>query len=75
MKTLGGYDVINFKKLKTPIDRNVLEPHIYEGIIVNLKRYDGENKDQYLTWDKFGRCSNFERRDCFIDINKINTLF
>lgn len=60
IKTDGGYEIIDFKKLETPIDRNILEPHIYEGTIIL------ETGNQYCTWDKYGRCSNWERTDCFI---------
>lgn len=69
MKTKSGHEIQNFKKLEIPIDRHILEPHIYEGTIINLDSGFGE-KDTYCTWDKFGRCSNFRRSDCFIDVSE-----
>lgn len=69
MKTQGGHEITNFKKLDEPIERGVLEPHIYSGnikltesiMVSNFKEEDIE-----ITWDRFGKCSNFNRPDCFI---------
>lgn len=74
MKTLGGYVIEDFQKLEEPIERNILEPHIYKGFVRNVPIYsEGETKfiDDTVTWDKFGRCSNIERTDCFILVNEI----
>lgn len=73
MKTKSGLQVKDFKKLKTPIENGILEPHIYEGTILNVPTKTTHNetfRDFYCTWDKFGRCSNFNRQDCFIDVSK-----
>jgi len=67
MKTKAGFEIKDFKKLEQPIDRHMLEPHIYEGTIVGLE-YGTRKADTHCTWDKFGKCSNFQREDCFIDI-------
>lgn len=70
--TKGGFEVIDFKKLETPIYNHILEPHIYEGYIVDFQ-YDANtiNKEYYCTWDKFGRCYNQSRIDCFIDVENL----
>ena len=76
MKTKSGLEIQNFKKLRTPIAHGILETHIYEGTIVGVPlktSQDGATIDFYCTWDKFGRCSNFEREDCFIDVAQINS--
>lgn len=78
MKTKGGYEVQDFKKLETPINNGILEPHLYEGIVKdvpkmisqgesNWKVIGGEAEDMKITWDQFGRCSNWNREDCFIE--------
>lgn len=72
MFTKGNYKIENFKKLDVPIKRGILEPHIYSGKVLDLP--NGYNKGTYtceITWDKFGRCSNWLRQDCFIDVSKI----
>lgn len=62
--TKGGFEILKFKKLEQPIERGILEPMIYEG---KVKTPDlGEIE---ILWDKFGRCSNFDRFDCFVDTN------
>jgi hypothetical protein len=71
MKTTGGFEIINFRKLEKPIEFNIKEPHIYEGNILNLNRGHEVVGIQYCTWDKFGRCSNWKREDCFIDVKNI----
>ena len=69
-KTIGGLEIKDFKILDKPIDRHILEPHIYEGTILKShKDTDGNYVDQYCTWDKFGKCSNWKRSDCFIDVS------
>lgn len=78
-KTIGGFEIKDFKVLEKPIDRHILEPHIYEGTIV-LPRKTGHNEtieDVYCTWDRFGKCSNWERGDCFIDVRNtmLSTVF
>lgn len=66
-KTRGGYKVDDFRELESPISHGILEPHIYEGILRNVPNISGKTKDITLTWDRFGRCSNWNREDCFID--------
>lgn len=70
MKTLGGYTIEKFKRLKKPIERQkgILLPLIYQGMIFDplLK------KDVEIQWNALGKCSNYQRQDCFIDLNKIN---
>lgn len=62
--TNGGYEIKNFMKTEVPIDRGILAPMIYEGLV---KTYDhGEIK---IHWDIYGRCSNSVRKDCFIDLS------
>lgn len=70
-KTIGGFEIKDFKVLEKPIDRQILEPHIYEGtIVLPIKIGNNETiKDVYCTWDRFGKCSNWERGDCFIDVS------
>jgi len=62
MKTKGGFIIENFRKLETPIEHGILEPHIYEGLVKNIPTVKNNR------WDKFGRCSNFQREDCFIEV-------
>ena len=76
MVTKAGYIIENFEILEKPIDRNNLEPHIYWGLVkqVPLPAENEKEKkfeDIEITWDKFGRCSNLKRTDCFIDVDKI----
>jgi len=82
MKTLGGYNVKDFKLLDKIIDRSNLEPLIYEGIVENCPfplddhKHDkvGDHeyyKDVIVCWDKNGKCSNWNRNDCFINVNDI----
>lgn len=69
-KTIGGFKIKDFKVLEKPIDRHILEPHIYEGTILNShKDVNGNYVDQYCTWDRFGKCKNWKRSDCFIDVS------
>lgn len=69
MTTKGGYEVIKFKQLEEPIvSSHYLEPHVYEGIVKNCPFGDNIKQDIYLTWDKLGRCNNWSRTDCFIEI-------
>jgi hypothetical protein len=73
MKTLSGLEIENFKKIENPIKNGILETHIYEGTIKNVpSKYAKENppRDYYCTWDKLGKCSNYQREDCFIDPEK-----
>lgn len=73
MKTLGGYNIINFKKLDTPIENGILEAHIYSGTVLGVPSHiDGHSTNFDITWDKFGRCQNWQRKDCFIDMNYID---
>jgi hypothetical protein len=73
MKTKGGFEIENFKILKNPIENHILESHIYGGDIIDFE-YSSNTiiKRYYCTWDKFGRCTNWNRSDCFIDIKDIN---
>ena len=68
MKSKGGFIIKNFKKLETPIKHGNLNQHIYEGIIKDVPTYNGKKEDFNTTWDAFGKCSNWKRSDCFIDI-------
>lgn len=70
MKTLGGYIIESFVKLEKPILNGILEPHIYQGIIKNVPMSDND-EDFLVTWDKFGRCNNNARKDCYIDVKTI----
>ena len=65
-ETKGGFKITNFKELEQPIERGMLEPMIYIG---NVKTTDLDTVE--IMWDKLGRCSNWDRPDCFIDINLI----
>lgn len=73
MKTKGGFTIENFKILEAPIEHGILEPHIYTGLAKNVPRTGDDSRDYLLTWDKFGRCSNFQREDCFIEVSEIET--
>lgn len=44
MKTKSGLEILDFKKLETPIDRGILESHIYEGIITDVPMTTPHNK-------------------------------
>ena len=69
-KTIGGLEIKDFKVLEKQIDRHILEPHIYEGTILKShKDWHGNYVDQYCTWDRFGKCANWKRSDCFIDVS------
>lgn len=72
-KTIGGFEIKDFKVLEKPIDRHILEPHIYEGTIVLPRKKDHNEtiEDVYCTWDRFGKCSNWKRSDCFIDVSDL----
>lgn len=73
MFTKGNYKIENFKKLDEPIKRGILEPHIYSGKVIDVPHVWKEGVGSYeITWDKFGRCNNWNREDCFIDVSKIN---
>ncbi len=78
MKTKGGFEVKNFKKLDVPIERGMLNPHIYEGLVMDVTMND-KKENIIITWDKLGKCANFQRSDCFIEIpldiqNTINKI-
>lgn len=70
--TIGGFEIEDLKLLETPVERGVLEPHIYEGTIksINVNPAQGvpDILDVYCTWDKYGKCSNWSREDCFINV-------
>ena len=77
MKTRGNYEIENFKVLRKPVrNGNLEEPHIYSGKVLKVPDMigNGECSTFNITWDKFGRCSNWSREDCFIDVNNINKL-
>ncbi len=75
MKTKGNYKIENFIILDTPIFNGNLEPHIYKGSIIGLPKTKLSANKEFITvettWDKFGRCPNWSREDCFIDIKYI----
>ncbi len=75
MKTLGGYKITEFKKLsKTDSEyENILinnytflKPQIYSGVVDDPKC--GTN---LVLWNEDGKCSNYSREDCFIDVSKL----
>ncbi len=70
-RTVGGYEIRDFKVLETPIDRGILDPEIYGGTIVDYPTLleEGGLKTSYTTWDKLGRCPNRDRKDCYIFID------
>ncbi len=75
MVTIGGYEIESFRKLEIPINNGNLEPHVYSGKVVDvptlLNKKTGKTECQTyeITWDRFGRCSNWNRKDCFIDVD------
>lgn len=73
MKTNGGFKIKNFKELKKPIKHGALEPHIYEGLVKNVPTIGDKKEDYLITWDKFGRCANWNRSDCFINVKEIKS--
>ncbi len=73
MKTKGGFEIENFRKLEEPITHGILEPHIYSGFVKKVANKFDEGSGNYeITWDKFGRCANLNREDIFIDILELN---
>lgn len=71
-KTVGGYNVEDFKILDQPVKRGILPEHIYSGTIKDVPSPHGvPTKDYYCEWDAIGRCSNYERKDCFIDVSTL----
>lgn len=74
MKTKGGFKVIRFKKIKYPDRDTNLEPLIFEGLVQDIpflfpvEHGEKETFDSIVKWDKFGRCRNIARQDCFIEI-------
>lgn len=73
MKTKGNFKIENFRKLDEPVKRGLLEPHIYSGKVIDVPKIYAEGFDTYeITWDKFGRCSNWNREDCFIDVDNLD---
>jgi hypothetical protein len=77
METNGGFEIVNFKKIKNPVKDSNLEPLIYEGFVRRIPFIFpveiGERStfDSIVKWDKLGRCRNLDRKDCFIDISKL----
>lgn len=72
-KTIAGYEVTNFEKLEIPLEIYGREPHIYGGN-VKLPSSDGSHRNHitgkfYCTWDKFGKCANWQKKDYFINVN------
>jgi hypothetical protein len=72
-KTIAGYEVTNFEKLEIPFEIYGSEPHIYGGN-VELPNSDGNHRNHitnkfYCTWDKFGKCANWQKTDYFINVN------
>jgi hypothetical protein len=74
MKTKGGFKVEKFKKLQQPILQGNLEPMIYEGFVKGItflfpvESGEKDTFDQTVKWDRYGRCNNWARKDCFIKI-------
>ncbi len=70
MKTKGGYEIENFRKLEEPIENGILESQIYSGLVKQVPWRTGgfRPENQEITWDRFGRCRNWGREDCFIDV-------
>lgn len=66
MKTKGGYEIKNFQKLETPLHMGNLKPMIYRGIIFDP--HPLVQKEIELLWNEYGKVSNYQRVDCFIEI-------
>lgn len=64
METKGGYEIKEFKKLEIPLNRGILKPMIYSGIIFDPNPFI--NRDIELLWNEDGKCANYSREDCFI---------
>lgn len=70
METKGKYKITKFRQIP-PDDRGILEPHIYEGFVKDIPTTLGKKESYKVTWDRFGRCSNWAREDCFIDVENL----
>ena len=65
MHTVGGYPITDFKLMDEPIERSILTPLIYKGI-VTVKTDDGEDESLAVYWDVNGKCSNTNLPEYFI---------
>lgn len=67
--TVGGYEIESFQVLREPVFKDSVEPHVYFGLIIGMPVHEGgEVINMICTWDQFGKCKNFDRIDCFIDV-------
>lgn len=74
MKTKGGFIITNFIVLKEPLRISILEPFIYKGTITGNIYNRDECIDVHVLWNKYGKCSNYNREDCFIDDESLNSI-
>ena len=72
IKTVGGYLVEGFKRIKNPPKLNICSTQLmYEGFAVIPMRNDKLERT-YISWDIEGKVNNPKRwHDCNIDITKI----
>lgn len=62
-RTVGGHAIADFRVLPEPIDKGILDPHIYEGKLI-----DDNHILQTVTWDAKGRCNNWQVPQYFLSI-------
>jgi hypothetical protein len=62
MNTVGGYHITDFKLMDEPIDRGVLDPLIYVGMV----KPNDDTDAMKVYWDQFGKVANTKRSDFFI---------
>jgi len=60
-KIITGEPISNFRVIEEPKFRSFLEPFVFEGEI------DINGKECTTQWDKFGRCSNHQTPQYFIN--------
>lgn len=68
VKTSAGFSIKNFSRLDIPESRGILDPFVFEGILV-----DGTLSNQHIhvKWDEMGRCSNWQRSDAFLRMKTV----
>jgi len=66
--TVGGYQISNLRKLNTPVHRNLLDSFIYQAEVKYPPHIELPNEliTQTILYDRFGRCSNWQRADIFL---------
>jgi hypothetical protein len=67
-KTDGGYEVKNFKIMDEPVKRYPSSDLIYSADVYAPLMPKGPKCWQNIQYDFMGRCANFSRMDCFVDI-------